>query len=618
MLRTTQNTLTVLASTLIGATILVSNGDPARGQATSSRPASSASATGVRDRARMFQPGAVALAEKQLREAETEGPDHWQILIETLDTLGGTSPSDAAAAIVRDAKLKGVLVLMGKKEHHVWVFPTKEAEHVFSESEKTAIADLVTQSFKKGEFDKGLLTAAAELRRAGIGYGVRDRGKMFTSESLARADATLERIHKETGWDIVVETVESLKGEKASDVANANARGLNVHGLYLLISKGDRTIRLEPSNPAKSSFTPEKLRQAEAALTSAFRAGDNDKGLLGAIESLRAAAQAAPDRSAKPDVVARAPDVPVASAPMHLPGPGDPPSRPSTGSTPTLPIPPLGQKPTTLPGPPRGDADAAPSRGPGLMFYLLLAGGALFLYWKIKQIFRRAMQKIPNLGGPSSAQPYQPQPQPQAPPGYAPQRPGSGYGHQTPGYGYDLPQPNLGYGPAPQPQQGGGGFASGMLGGIGGAILGNVIYDHLGRPVPQENHPQGFPLPHNAAQMPIPGAGHSPSQDGSWPPPAIDPNTGQPSETFDPNAGVGATWGEPESASSAEPVGGDWGAPEPASAPDPGDWSGGNDDTSGSGEWGGPDPANDPTPQDGGDWGGDPAGEGDAGTGGNW
>lgn len=593
MPRTTRHALTVLASALLGALAIVSSGGPVRGQAASPGAASSTSPTGVRDHARMFTPDALAQAETQLRAAETQGRAHWQLRIETLETLGDKSPSDTAAAISQAEHLKGVLVLMAKKQHHVWVFPTKEAAQVFSEREKAAIVDLVTESFKKGEFDAGLLHASAELRRAGIGFGVRDRAKMFTADSLAKADATLERIHKQNGWDIVVETVESLKGAKASDVALANAKALNIHGLYLLISKAEKAIQAEPSKTAKPSFTPEKIRQAEAAMTSAFRSGDNDKGLLDAVEDVRAAAESAPDRSAKPVVAARAPETHAATPGMHLPGPGDPPSKPSAASTPP-PVSPVRPKPAPPAEAPAENPVPPHVEAPGMMTYVLIGGGVLVFLWIVKRLFARApQQQNPNTGGYQPTQAYQPQQ-----PGYAPQRP-------APGPGYGPQQAGPGYAPAPPQGGGGGGFMSGMLGGLGGAVLGNVLYDHLGRPVSPETHPQGYPPTHDQGQAPIPETGPSPTQGGSWSDPATDPNTGQSAESYDPNAGVGTTWGTPDSAPSPDPAGGDWDAPE-APPDDPGT----------GGDWGGAEPA--PDADNGGDWGGDAGGGNDAGTGGDW
>jgi len=73
-----------------------------------------------------------------------------------------------------------------------------------------------------------------------------------------------------------------------------------------------------------------------------------------------------------------------------------------------------------------------------------------------------------------------------------------------------------------------GNFAAGALGGLGGAIAGNILYDQFGRP-------------HHA---PAPGAPpHEHSAAGVFPPTAPGPGQEPPRETFDPNAGATGDWG---------------------------------------------------------------------------
>ena len=103
----------------------------------------------------------------------------------------------------------------------------------------------------------------------------------------------------------------------------------------------------------------------------------------------------------------------------------------------------------------------------------------------------------PPQGGYAPAPPQGPGPRPALPygqPGYGPP-PGPGY--PAGGYGPGYP-PGGGYGPPP-PRQGGG-FVSGALGGLGGAVLGNILYDKFGHP----HTPEGQPFP-----MPPQGADHA-------------------------------------------------------------------------------------------------------------
>ena len=250
-----------------------------------------------------------------------------------------------------------------------------------------------------------------------------------------------------------------------------------------------------------------------------------------------------------------------------------------------------------------------------LPFLLIVGGGTLLFLWVVSRMFRRSPQidRSNMMANPGAGYPQQPQPQnqPGVPPGYGPQqRPVPG---QAPGYGYGQPQappPGYGYGATP-PQQGGGGFMSGALGGLGGAIVGNILYDKFGRAIPQEGSshvhehhgqvdPQGNPWPKGQAPAPT-----------------------QPSETYDPNAGVGGDWGTPDTPVTDDGAGGDWGNAAPADQGG-GDWGSPDNsapDTGGGGDWGGsPEPEPEPEPDTGGDWGG--GGGGDSGgsddQGGSW
>jgi uncharacterized membrane protein YgcG len=148
-------------------------------------------------------------------------------------------------------------------------------------------------------------------------------------------------------------------------------------------------------------------------------------------------------------------------------------------------------------------------------------------------------------------------------------RTGAGYGAPMGG----MPRPGYGGGPGyaggPGYGGGGGGFFSGLLGGLGGALAGNWIYDQF-----SGRHHQGM----NPAD-----AGYMPGESSVAPGDGGDAIVG----ADDDIGGGGATW---DDAPGGDAGGGDWGGGG-------GDWGGGG----GGGDWGG----------GGGDWGG-------GGGGGDW
>ena len=570
------------------------------GTATAQAPPSGG-AVGVHDGAKIFSADAVAKADGVLRAVQKEG--RWQILVETRDGLGGKTLKDAAVAIGKERQVHGLVVLIDKAEKKFWVEPSRSAEKAFPEAERGRVREALAKSFAKGDFDRGLLDAAAEIRNAALKVGVRDGARMFSAEAVAKADKALEDLREKTRWRAVVETVDSLGGKPLNEVAAANARALQVHGVYVLIAKDEHKVYVEPSVSAERTFTREKAKGIQDAIVGAFKAKAFDKGLLDTVEAIRRDAEAA-----GPLAFADETDTGAAAGTAAAAFPPPSPKNADVAATPAT------AEPKTAPDV-KNPARPAPEKRRPMLTFLLIAGGlALLFLWLTVKVLRALFGggRSPNAGyanpGPGAApRPGygpSPLPNPNANPG---QRPGYG---PAPGYG---PQP--GYGPAPAPgyggygappAQGGGGFMSGVLGGAAGAVAGNILYDKFGHPHQAGDLPPGAGLPTHAGG-PYTGAdvGAGAGAGAGFP--------GDPTqETYDPNAGVGGDWGNDP----GQGGGADWNAPDPAAeAATGGDWGGGQDDAATGGDWGGDQGAD----QGGGDWGGDTGGNNDdQNQGGDW
>src|SRR4051794_13981408 len=70
--------------------------------------------------------------------------------------------------------------------------------------------------------------------------GLRDRAKVFSKAAGEGVDQFLHRLERETHWQIVVNTINSLKGQSIEERARAGAKAADLHGLYILISKEDQ------------------------------------------------------------------------------------------------------------------------------------------------------------------------------------------------------------------------------------------------------------------------------------------------------------------------------------------------------------------------------------------
>jgi uncharacterized membrane protein YgcG len=561
------------------------------------------SEAGVRDGAGMFSAEATSKANQALRDLRRD--THWQVIVETVATLSGTPIRDRALQNARAANVHGLYILIAKDDHKVWVEPSQLAERAFSRSKIRAITGAIVADFKAGRFDQGLLDALAEIRKDAeatpgstvtvAASSIRDGADLFSGEAIRQADRVLESVRREHGWRVVIETMDSLRGQDIRKRAVDAAKQAKVHGLYILIAKDDRKVWVEPSTTAEAAFPKAKVDAIIAAFGDAFRAKEFDRGLADAVGRIQTAADGADGGEAASNRPTGAPrrGGPVAAAPVG----GGGRRRPRAEAEPASGPPPM----AVPPPPPAPKVEKAGSRLPIIL--ALVAAGVLLL-WVLSKVFSRP-QGAPGVaytpaGQPANALGAQPTFTPTGPSGPQGGRPaGPGYG-PAPAPGYGPGYPAAGYGPPPA-QGGGGGFVSGMLGGLGGAVLGNVLYDKFGRPheapgpVHGEHNP---PVGHEAGAFP--DAGYAP-------PPPAEPTR----ETYDPNAGAGGDWGgEPEQAASSG-AGGDWGGAEDAGQGAA--W--GSEEAAGGGDWGSGDPGSGGAEEAGGDWGG---GEADAGGGGDW
>ncbi len=135
--------------------------------------------------------------------------------------------------------------------------------------------------------------------------GVRDHAKMFSPEAVKKADGVLEETRRKSNWGAILETVETLGDKSLREAAVDQARASQVHGIYVLIAKKERKIYAQPSTSAAKVFPPEKARELENTITTAFKKNELDTGLLEAVAAIRQ------DAEANPTVAAPAPPEPA-------------------------------------------------------------------------------------------------------------------------------------------------------------------------------------------------------------------------------------------------------------------------------------------------------------------
>ncbi len=589
--------------------------------------------SGVTDGAKMFSEAAVKQAGDSLAEIRKE--TGWQVVVTTVDTLGGKKIADEAHRRAEEANVRGLYILLSKKESNLFAVPTPGnlfavptpvSAGPFSKEKIDAIVGAFTTNFKKNQFDQGLTDAITEIRKAAVTsraavevVGVRDGAKMFSSSAVIKADELLLKLHHDANSQVLIQTVDSLEGQNLNLRAENLARSSNLRGLLILIAKKEQKLYLLASKSAESVFTKDKRAAIQKTIEIGFRAKEFDKALIEAAEQARDIVRPMANQPKPTATVATAPKdvVPTPpSPPEHIPlAIGDPLGSEMPDGTPiprrNVQAPAKGVKSEmgdvktastevkTVPkssdvAPPVSPLIAVQSeepKSPPYLLYAAIGGGVLIGLWILSRAFRgsSAPATQPGYAANQAPQPgYAPQSRPVPPPGYAPAPPPGYAPMPPPGYGPG------GYGPPPQQGGGGGGLVTGVLGGLGGAVIGNILYDKFGRP-----HPEGHVQHDQSSQA---------------------PPTTPTRETSDPNSGVEGSWAEPPAPGApagndwvgGSGNGGDWASPEPVATPDgsEGSWGEPAADPGTGGGWGEPEPEQPPAQ----DW----SAPADQGGGGGW
>jgi len=252
---------------------------------------------------------------------------------------------------------------------------------------------------------------------------IQDDGALFSQ--TARNDFTTReaQIERDTGKQIVVRTVTSLNGKDISAQADAAFAQLNVNGVLLYASKADKSLSIKTGTTTRQAISTQEEGQIRDQMLASFRTNDFDGGLLNATDRVGRDLRAVFTGT-------------NTGANTNRSGA----NQPATTST--------------TPAAPRATGGGI---GIGaILVVLLLIVAIVFVARKIFGRNNNTGVSGGPYGGGNVGTNYAPPPQP-------------GYGNNYGG----------GYG---QPSQGGGfgsSVAGGAVGGFGGAILGNAVYDHF-------------------------------------------------------------------------------------------------------------------------------------------
>lgn len=111
-------------------------------------------AAGVRDGGGMFSEEAVRRAGEALRKIERDSGV--SAVVETVGGLNGEEVDEAAIRLARRSEIKGVFVLVAKKEMKIEVLASSQFRDALSRDGLHRIRTSFTEGFRKQDFDRGL------------------------------------------------------------------------------------------------------------------------------------------------------------------------------------------------------------------------------------------------------------------------------------------------------------------------------------------------------------------------------------------------------------------------------------------------------------------------------
>jgi uncharacterized protein GlcG (DUF336 family) len=135
-------------------------------------------------------------------------------------------------------------------------------------------------------------TAQEPLRSAiGVGQekhgpGVKDTAGLFDFDAVQAARKELERIEHETGVSTVIQTVESLRGQKIAEAAVHAARESGIQGIYVLIARNEKEIELLVSKKYLATLTGPRQAAIRAGFIEGFKKRDFNEGLKRGVAAI--------------------------------------------------------------------------------------------------------------------------------------------------------------------------------------------------------------------------------------------------------------------------------------------------------------------------------------------
>jgi glc operon protein GlcG len=116
---------------------------------------------------------------------------------------------------------------------------------------------------------------------------VRDNARIFSDDVLRSARESLERIEKATGVPVLIETIDSLRGEASDEAAARLARRSGTQGVFILVARKEAKIEVLASRRYAEALPRAARNNVRAAFADSFRKEEFDGGLSKGIDAIR-------------------------------------------------------------------------------------------------------------------------------------------------------------------------------------------------------------------------------------------------------------------------------------------------------------------------------------------
>jgi glc operon protein GlcG len=222
---------------------------------------------GVRDGAGMFSENAIRDAGESLRKIAREFGV--VAVVETIANLNGEEIDEAAIRMARRSAIKGVFILIAKKEMKIEVLASRQFHDAFPRDALRSVRTAFTEAFLKKHFDRGLTdgvgvietaaaAAKAEKRLPTIEAPVDDVGPLVATAAERPASALVVR-------NQVKLTLEGARAIVAA--AKRQAAAMNLKSNIAIVDDGGHLLSFDRMNGARPASGYTAITKAVTAAT---------------------------------------------------------------------------------------------------------------------------------------------------------------------------------------------------------------------------------------------------------------------------------------------------------------------------------------------------------------